>query len=261
VTASLSTRAQPILALRDIHKHYGAVHALRGANLTLHPGHITALVGDNGAGKSTLVKVLTGVVPADNGDITLDGRRVSFHAPRDAVSHGIAAVFQDLAVCGNLSVIENIFLGREDSRDRWLHPWVLRRTDPVRMERRARELLDSLHVRVPSLHAQVESLSGGQRQSVAIARALIGEPRVVVLDEPTAALSVAQTAEVLALVTRLKAAGLAVLLISHNLADVFSVADTVTVLRMGANVDDFEVGDSTQQEVVAAITGAEWGVK
>jgi D-xylose transport system ATP-binding protein len=261
VTASPSTQTQPVLALREVHKHYGAVHALRGANLTLYPGRITALVGDNGAGKSTLVKVLTGVVPADSGEVTLDGERVSFHTPRDATSHGIAAVFQDLAVCGNLSVIENIFLGREETRDQWVRPWVLRRTDPAGMERQARELLDSLSVRMPSLHAQVESLSGGQRQSVAIARALLGAPRVVVLDEPTAALSVAQTAEVLALVTRLKAAGLAVLIISHNLADVFSVADVVTVLRLGTNVGDFDVTTSSQQEVVAAITGAEWGLK
>jgi D-xylose transport system ATP-binding protein len=261
LSASLSTQTRPVVAIRDIHKHYGAVHALRGASLTLYPGQITALVGDNGAGKSTLVKVLTGVISADGGDIEVDGASVSLHTPRDATACGIAAVFQDLAVCGNLSVIENIFLGREESRDHWLHPRLLRRTDPVRMELTARELLDSLHVRIPSLHSQVDSLSGGQRQCVAIARALLGAPRVVVLDEPTAALGVEQTGEVLALVTRLRAAGLAVLLISHNLADVFAVADVVTVLRLGANVREFEVATSSQQEVVAAITGAEWGIK
>jgi D-xylose transport system ATP-binding protein len=254
-----ATTVRPILQLRGIGKYYGAVHALRGASLDLLPGQVTALVGDNGAGKSTLVKVLTGVIQPDEGQIVMDEATVRLHSPRDAVNLGIAAVFQDLALCDNLSVVENLFLGREETRDGWVRPRLLRRTDTAAMEHEVRDLFASLHVNIPHLRMAVEALSGGQRQSIAIARALLGAPRVVILDEPTAALSIGQTAEVLSLVERLRAAGRAVLIISHNLADVFRVADVISVLRLGENAGNFRAGDGSQEEVVAAITGAEWG--
>jgi D-xylose transport system ATP-binding protein len=238
-----------VLQAEDISKRYGAVQALQGVRLGLAAGEVTALVGDNGAGKSTLIKVIAGVVPADEGTVSFDGRPVRIAKPHDAQALGIATVYQDLALCENLDVVGNLFLGAERHR----FGGVLRH---IAMERVAHELLTSLDVRIPDIRKPVATLSGGQRQSVAIARALLGDPKVVVLDEPTAALGVEQTAQVLALIRRLRERGLAVLLISHNLADVRAVSDRITVLRLGRNAGDFRTADADQETILAAITGA-----
>ncbi|MFB7469811.1 ATP-binding cassette domain-containing protein [Kitasatospora sp. NPDC056184] len=238
----------PVLALRAVSKRFGAVQALTAVDLDVHAGEVLALVGDNGAGKSTLVKTIAGVHPVDEGTITWDGRPVRIGRPQDAQALGIATVHQDLALCENLDVVANLFLGRELRRRAVL--------DEVAMERRAKELLDTLSIRIPSVRTPVAALSGGQRQVVAIARALVGEPRVVVLDEPTAALGVEQTAQVLDLVERLRERGLGVILISHNLADVRAVADTVAVLRLGRNNGVFPVAGTSSEAIVSAITGA-----
>jgi D-xylose transport system ATP-binding protein len=216
--------------------------------LEVHAGEVTALVGDNGAGKSTLVKTIAGVHPIDEGAIEWEGRAVKINRPQDAQHLGIATVYQDLALADNLDVVANLFLGREIKRYGTL--------DEVAMEQKARELLDTLSIRIPSVRIPVASLSGGQRQVVAIARSLIGDPKVVILDEPTAALGVEQTAQVLDLVERLRARDLGVILISHNMADVRAVADTVAVLRLGKNNGTFPVRETTQETIIAAITGA-----
>ncbi|MGH3648779.1 MAG: ATP-binding cassette domain-containing protein [Micromonosporaceae bacterium] len=238
----------PVLSLSGISKRFGAVQALADAELEVNAGEVVALVGDNGAGKSTLVKVIAGVNPADDGEIRWEGQRVAIHKPHDATALGIATVYQDLSLCDNLDVVGNLFLGNEAARYGVL--------DEIAMERMASELLDSLSVRLPSVRIPVAALSGGQRQSVAIARSLLGEPKVVMLDEPTAALGVAQTAQVLDLIERLRDRGLGVILISHNLADVKAVADRVAVLRLGRNAGDFRIGEATQEAIVQAITGA-----
>lgn len=235
------------LTLKGISKRFGPVAALTDVDLEINPGEVLALVGDNGAGKSTLVKVLAGVHQHDAGKIAFDGEQVEIASPTDAINHGIATVFQDLALCDNLSVVANLFLGRE------LKPL---RLDESEMEIRSLELLDQLSARIPSLHTPVGSLSGGQRQTVAIARSLLGTPQCIILDEPTAALGVAQTAEVLKLVERLKDDGLSVIMISHNMADVMAVADRVAVLRLGRNNGVFNVSDVSSSEIVEAITGA-----
>jgi len=240
--------ATPVLALRGISKRFGAVQALTDVDLEIHPGEVVALVGDNGAGKSTLVKAIAGVSPADEGSIEWNGKPVRIDKPHDAQQLGIATVYQDLALCDNLDVVGNLFLGSELTARGVL--------DEVEMERRARTLLATLSIRIPSVRIPVASLSGGQRQTVAIARSLLGEPRVVILDEPTAALGVEQTAQVLDLVERLRERELGVLLISHNMADVRAVSDRVAVLRLGRNNGTFSVPDTTQEEIVSAITGA-----
>ncbi|MFD1930140.1 MULTISPECIES: ATP-binding cassette domain-containing protein [Nonomuraea] len=237
-----------MLTATGISKAYGAVQALDGVHLDLRPGEVVALMGDNGAGKSTLVKAIAGVVTPDAGTITVDGRPVRVATPRDAQALGVSTVYQDLALCENLDVVANLFLGAE--RRRWS---VL---SHLKMERAARDLLTSLDVRIKDIRVQVAALSGGQRQSVAIARALVGEPRLVILDEPTAALGVEQTAQVLSLIRRLRDRGLAVLVISHNLADVCAVSDRVVVLRLGRNAGEFVTAEATQEDIVAAITGA-----
>jgi D-xylose transport system ATP-binding protein len=243
----------PLLRLRGISKRFGAVQALSAVDLDAHAGEVVALVGDNGAGKSTLIKAVAGVVPADEGEMHFDGRPVRIHSPYDSARLGIAFVYQDLALCDNLDVVDNLFLGREQTRG----PIRGVPVDEITMEQRARELLNSLAVRtLRSVRAEVGMLSGGQRQTVAIARAMLGEPRLVVLDEPTAALGVAQTEQVLTLVRRLRDSGLGVILISHNLADVFQVADRIVVLRLGRNAGEFPAEPHHQQAVVAAITGA-----
>ncbi|HEY5321103.1 MAG TPA: ATP-binding cassette domain-containing protein [Galbitalea sp.] len=239
--------AEPVLSLRGINKSFGAVQALTDIELDIYPGEVVALVGDNGAGKSTLVKILAGVHPQDSGTITFHDKKVSIPTPAASRALGIATVFQDLALCDNLDVVSNLFLGRE------IGSLAL---DEVEMEKRSWELLRQLSAKIPSVRIAVASLSGGQRQTVAIARSLIGEPTVVILDEPTAALGVAQTAEVLNLIERLRERGLGVLLISHNLADVQAVADRAVVLRLGRNNGAFRVADVSYEEIIAAITGA-----
>lgn len=250
--AAASGGGAPLLRLRGITKTFGAVRALDDVNLDVHAGEVVALVGDNGAGKSTLIKTISGAGPADGGTITFDGSEVTVRSPSDSTSLGIAVVYQDLALCDNLDVVENLYLGREARRRN--QPFS--RMDEVAMEQKALELLDELQVKtLASVRTEVGALSGGQRQSVAIARSLIGNPKLVILDEPTAALGVAQTAQVLALVKRLKERGLGVILISHNLSDVFEVADRIVVLRLGRNGGEYPATPDQRQAVVAAITG------
>lgn len=240
--------ATPVLALRGVSKRFGAVQALTDVDLEIHAGEVVALVGDNGAGKSTLVKTIAGVHPIDEGVIEWEGKPVSINKPQDAQGLGIATVYQDLALCDNLDVVANLYLGRELKRAGVI--------DEVAMEARSRELLSTLSIRIPSVRIPIASLSGGQRQVVAIARALIGEPKLVILDEPTAALGVEQTAQVLDLVERLRQRGLAVILISHNMVDVKAVADRVAVLRLGRNNGVFDVKTTSHEEIISAITGA-----
>src|SRR4051794_21683896 len=235
-----------VLSLRGISKNFGAVSALTDIDLDVHAGEVVALVGDNGAGKSTLVKILAGVHQQSTGSITFRGQPVTLDDPSAALALGIATVFQDLALCENLDVVANIFLGRE------LDPL---RLDEVSMEVKAWTLLNELSARIPSVREPVASLSGGQRQTVAIARSLLLEPRLILLDEPTAALGVAQTAEVLDLIERVRDRGLGVIMISHNMEDVRAVADRIVVLRLGRNNGVFEP-DASNQDLVSAITGA-----
>ena len=242
----LPAKGECILSLRGVSKRFGAVSALTDIELDVHAGEVVALVGDNGAGKSTLVKVLAGVHQPTEGSITYMGRPVSLDTPAKALEMGIATVFQDLALCENLDVVANLFLGHE------LSPW---RLDEVQMEVRAWTLLKELAARIPSVREPVASLSGGQRQTVAIARSLLLDPRIIMLDEPTAALGVAQTAEVLNLIERVRDRGLGVIMISHNMEDVRAVADRIVVLRLGRNNGTFEP-DASNHELVTAITGA-----
>lgn len=243
-----TTTPAPVLSMTGVSKRFGAVQALKDIEFHVGAGEVVALVGDNGAGKSTLVKAIAGVYTPDSGDVIFDGHRVDITSPAQAQALGIATVFQDLALCDNLDVVGNLFLGNEVLRARAL--------DEVTMEQESWRLLRELSAKIPSVRIPVASLSGGQRQTVAIARSLLGAPKVVMLDEPTAALGVAQTAEVLNLVERLREKGLAVILISHNMSDVMAVADRVAVLRLGRNNGDFRVADTNSQEIIAAITGA-----
>ena len=244
----------PVLSLKGVSKSFGPVQALSDVDFEVRPGEVVALVGDNGAGKSTLVKVIAGIHPADGGTMEFEGREVTVSGPADAVALGIATVYQDLALSDNLDVVENLYLGREKVADG--PAGTIGQLDEVSMEKRTGELLENLAVTITDLRAEVGTMSGGQRQQVAIARSLLGEPKLVVLDEPTAALGVRQTAQVLALIKRLKEQGHAVLVISHNLADVFEVADRIFVLRLGREAGDFAASDTNQEQVVGAITGA-----
>ena len=248
---STTTRAATgsALSLRGVSKRFGAVQALSAIDLDVAKGEVVALVGDNGAGKSTLVKIISGVYQPDDGTMTLDGREVVVGGPRQAQKLGIATVFQDLALCDNLDVVANLFLGRERTAGGVL-------LDEVHMEQEAWRLLRRLSAKIPSVRIPIAALSGGQRQTVAIARSLVGDPGIVILDEPTAALGVAQTAEVLSLVGRLRETGLGVILVSHNMADVLAVADRIEVLRLGRNAARFDAADVTTEQLVAAITGA-----
>jgi D-xylose transport system ATP-binding protein len=244
--SALPEKGSPILRLSRISKNFGAVSALTDIDLEVHAGEVVALVGDNGAGKSTLVKVLAGVHQPSAGSIEFCGEQVSLDSPSRALQLGIATVFQDLALCENLDVVANLFLGHE------LSPWSL---DEVAMEVRAWTLLKELAARIPSVRQPIASLSGGQRQTVAIARSLLLNPKIIMLDEPTAALGVAQTAEVLNLIERVRERGLGVIIISHNMEDVRAVADRIVVLRLGRNNGVFSP-DASNQELVASITGA-----
>lgn len=243
---AMRAKGELLLSLRGVSKQFGAVTALSDIELDVHAGEVVALVGDNGAGKSTLVKVLAGVHQPSAGTIEYLGQQVAFDSPGKALEMGIATVFQDLALCENLDVVANLFLGHE------LSPW---RLDEVQMEVRAWTLLRELAARIPSVREPIASLSGGQRQTVAIARSLLLDPKIIMLDEPTAALGVAQTAEVLNLIERVRDRGHGVILISHNMEDVRAVADRIVVLRLGRNNGIF-TADSTHEELVAAITGA-----
>ena len=243
----------PALELRKICKSFGAVRALDNVDFEAYPGEVVCLVGDNGAGKSTLIKVISGTYRADEGAYLCAGSEVSVSRPRDATDLGIETVYQDLALCDNLDVVANLFLGREQIGS--LAGGAVRPLDELAMEKKAVEILAGLDVRLPSVRRPVSALSGGQRQSVAISRAVMWNSKVVLLDEPTAALGVAQTRQVLALIKRLRERGLAVVLISHNLADVFEVADRIIVLRLGKRAATFEASESNPQEVIAAITG------
>ncbi|MET0456604.1 MAG: ATP-binding cassette domain-containing protein [Mycobacterium sp.] len=238
---------QPLLSLRGVCKNFGAIQALTDIELTIDRGEVVALLGDNGAGKSTLVKLLAGVHPPDRGTVEFEGRPVTITAPADSRGLGIATVYQDLALCDNLDVVANLFLGCEKGRFS---------IDEESMEKEAWNLLRQLSAKIPSVRIPVAALSGGQRQTVAIARALTSDPGLVLLDEPTAALGVAQTAEVLNLIERLRDRGHGVLLITHNMADVQAVADRAVVLRLGRNNGDFVVKDTTYEQIIAAITGA-----
>jgi D-xylose transport system ATP-binding protein len=237
-----------LFSFRHVSKAYGAVRALDDATFEIEAGEVVALVGDNGAGKSTLVKVMAGTIVPDRAEILCEGQPARIHHPNDATALGIATVYQDLALCNNLDVVANLFLGHERSAGGVL--------DEVEMERQTTDLLAELAIRPRSLRVPIGSLSGGQRQSVAIARSLLGNPRMIILDEPTAALGLAQKQQVLDLVKRLQGRGLAVVLISHNLAEVFAVADRIEVLRLGRNIASFSSDEKHQDDVVAAITGA-----
>ena len=238
----------PILQLRGISKSFGSVQALTDVDFEVRRGEVMALVGDNGAGKSTLIKCVAGINTPDSGEIVFDGKPVHISSPKEAAGLGIEIVYQDLALCDNLDVVQNMYLGREE-RD-----WLWRLKEPL-MEQRTAETLRSLSVTtIRSIRQPVATLSGGQRQSVAVAKAVQWNSKVVILDEPTAALGVAQTRQVLDLVKRLAEQGLSVVLISHNLHDVFEVATRITVLRLGRDVGVYEREKTTQQEVVQAIT-------
>ena len=242
----------PLLSLRNIQKSFGAVHVLRGVDLDVRAGQVTALVGDNGAGKSTLIKGVAGIHAFDEGEYLFEGQPVHVHGPKDANALGIEVVYQDLALCDNLDVVQNMFLGREMGNVAALNEDA--------MEARARETLDGLSVRtLQSVRQAVASLSGGQRQTVAIARSVLWNSKLVVLDEPTAALGVAQTEQVLRLVRRLADNGLGVILISHNLNDIFEVADDIAVLYLGAMVAQVPRADVTSNQVVELITSGRYG--
>ena len=250
-------QGEPALRLAGISKSFGAVQALHNVDFEVYTGEVVGLVGDNGAGKSTLIKTISGVNIPDTGAIYVNGRRASISKPADATALGIETVYQDLALCDNLDVVANLYLGREERTT--LVPFVVRPLNEIKMEKRAREVLNQLDVKIPSIRVPVASLSGGQRQSIAVAKTILRNARVVLLDEPTAALGVAQTRQVLNLIRRLRDSGLAVVVISHNLADVFEVVDRVVVLRLGQRVATFDVRNTTPEQVVAAITGAEFG--
>lgn len=243
-----SATVEPVLALRGVTKRFGAVTALADVEFDVGQHEVVAIVGDNGAGKSTVAKLLGGVFQPDEGAVTMDGRPVSLTSPAAAHALGIATVFQDLALCENLDVVANVFLGREHVRGVTL--------DEHGMEATASRTLRQLTTKIVSLREPVSTLSAGQRQSVAIARSLLGEPRVVIMDEPTASLSVAQAAEVLNTIERLRELGHSVVLISHNLVDVQAVADRIVVLRHGRNNGVYAADDVTSEDLIAAITGA-----
>jgi D-xylose transport system ATP-binding protein len=253
-----TTTAPPLLALKGVSKRFGPLEALTGVDFEVEAGEVVALVGDNGAGKSTLVKAIAGVQLCDEGAFSMRGKQVTISSPKDADALGITTVYQDLALCDNLDIVANLYLGHErfvESAARFTGY-----IDETEMEKTSLALLESLAVTtITDVRAHVASLSGGQRQAVAIARSLLGEPSVVLLDEPTAALGVVQTKQVLNLIHTLRERGLGVVIISHNLADVFEVADRIVVLRLGGRVATFDVKGVSHEDVVAAITGAEFG--
>jgi D-xylose transport system ATP-binding protein len=242
----------PLLELTKVSKHFGGVRALHEVDMSVHQGEVVALIGDNGAGKSTLVKIVSGVESPDTGDIRVRGESARLESPRAAAEAGIRTVFQDLSLCDNLDAVQNLFLGQERHGSVWSGRRIRRHV----MEEQAQRVLESLSVKLRSLHTPVVSLSGGQRQGIAICRALISDPAVVILDEPTAALGVTQRGEVLDLIHRLRGQGRGVVVVSHDMKDVRQVADRVVVLRLGAKVAEFHRGGYTPSDLVSAMTGA-----
>lgn len=256
MSTSAATRSgEPALRLTNISKSFGAVQALQSVDFEAYSGEVVGLVGDNGAGKSTLIKIISGVYTADQGEYYVEGKRVSVTRPQDANHLGIETVYQDLALCDNLDVVNNLYLGREAS---WGFSFLPRVLTENEMEKRTLEVLQVLDVKIPSVRVPVATLSGGQRQSVAVAKTILRNAKVVLLDEPTAALGVAQTRQVLNLVKRLREHGLAVVIISHNLADIFEVADRAIVMRLGRRAATFDITQTSSERLVAAITGVEY---
>jgi D-xylose transport system ATP-binding protein len=248
----------PVLELHGISKRFGAVQALEGVDFEVYAGEVVGLVGDNGAGKSTLIKCISGIYQVDTGEIFFEGQKVALNGPQDAAGLGIETVYQDLALCDNLDVVANLYLGREATSN--ISAGMKGPLDEVRMEKRSIEVLRGLSVSIPSVRTLIASLSGGQRQSVAVARAVMWNSKVVLLDEPTAALGVVQSKQVKELIRNLRKSGLAVVVISHNLEDVFEVVDRIIVLRLGRRVGTFNVGKASREQVVGSITGAEFGM-
>jgi D-xylose transport system ATP-binding protein len=245
----------PILQMREISKRFGAIQALFNTDFEVFSGEVVGLVGDNGAGKSTLIKVMAGVYKPDSGKYIFEGNEVSVNSPREARKLGVETVYQDLALCDNLDVIANLYLGREPIRPLMR---LLKTIDEIAMEQEALRIIAELRISIPSLHTQVGSLSGGQRQSIALARAAMWNSRVVLLDEPTASLGVTQTQQVKNLVLRLRERGLGLVVISHNLDDVFEITDRIVVLRLGHSVSSLYTHMCTPEQVIAASTGAEF---
>jgi simple sugar transport system ATP-binding protein len=255
--AAPNQQGRPLVRMRGIVKSFGAVMALRGADLDLGHREVLGLVGDNAAGKSTLMKILTGVHKPDEGEINFDGEQAHFHSPQDSRAVGIEMIYQNLALAPNLDVVANVFLGREYSRP--VVPGFVRWLDEARMERETRSLLERLRINIASVRTNVERMSGGQRQAVAIARAVAFQARVVIMDEPTAALAVKEVGKVLDLIKHLRDSGVSVILISHRLQDVFNVCDRVMVLRSGQRISERVIKETTMDEIVKYIVGAEAG--
>jgi ABC-type sugar transport system ATPase subunit len=254
MASSVEPTLQPVLEARGINKHFGPVQALRNVDLSVFPGEVVALIGDNGAGKSTLINVLTGVLPLESGEIVFSGEQVRFSSPQEARAHGIETVYQDLAVAPHLDAVANIFLGRERRQSGLLGTAGF--LDNRRMRKETDEQLSRLKVRVPDLERRLVTLSGGQRQGVAVARAVMWASKVVIMDEPTAALGVAQTAKVLDLIRQVRDTGIPVVFISHNMPNVFQVADRIVVLRLGEVVTELDPKSATVEDAVAAMTGS-----
>lgn len=247
-------QAEPLLSVQNLKKRFGAVEALRGVSIDVRAGEVVALVGDNGAGKSTTVKMISGVETPDEGEIRFEGQTVALTGPAAAETLGIQTVYQDLALCDNLDIVSNLYLGRELYRT--IVPKLITVLNRAEMEKNAVPVLKNLGINLPPLNSQVASLSGGQRQTVAVARAVLWGSKLVILDEPTAALGVAQTRAVLDLIQRLAKSGVGVLVISHNLSDVFEIADRIVVLRLGRSIANYVRSEVSHEQVVAAITGA-----
>jgi D-xylose transport system ATP-binding protein len=247
----------PILEMKGISKRFGAVQALSEVDFEVYPDEVVGLVGDNGAGKSTLVKIIAGTYQPDAGQYIFEGEVVTVNNPRQATDLGIQTVYQDLALCDNLDVVANLYLGREETQR--VIPGLFDSIDEITMEQGALHYITDLHVNIPSIRSRIATLSGGQRQSVAVARAVMWNSKVVLLDEPTAALGVEQTRQVKQLILRLREQGLGIVVISHNLADIFDVSDRIIVLRLGKRVATFKTHVSNHEQVVAAITGAVFG--
>lgn len=252
MSAAAALPTSPILSCRGLVKRFGGLVAVNGVDLDLHPGEVLALVGDNGAGKSTMVQMISGVFRADGGSIELDGKASVFNSPEDARAAGIETIYQDLALCDNLTAADNIFLGRELRRRRF---GILPGLNQPEMREKARTVLDELHIRIPDLEAPVRQLSGGQRQAVAISRAVYWQARIMIMDEPTAALGVPEQRKVMDLIRLLKSRGVPVILISHNMQDVFEISDRIFVMRRGSKVGDFVTAETESNEVVRTMIG------